>query len=134
MYEFDVPGRIRGKDRPRFSRGHTYTPKKTVEYEKEIAIIAKQAGVPLFGEDTPLSVTIWAFMTPPTKWQKKRRDAAVEEQRPAIKRPDADNIAKVVLDALNGIAYEDDVQVATVVVMKRYADEEALCVVIETEE
>ena len=43
------------------------------------------------------------------------------ELRPT-KKPDCDNIAKVILDALNGIAYHDDSQVVELVVHKHYAE------------
>lgn len=36
------------------------------------------------------------------------------------KKPDADNILKAVLDALNGVAYEDDRQVVEVLCIKKY--------------
>ena len=42
--------------------------------------------------------------------------------RPTQK-PDADNIAKSVLDALNGLAYADDKQVVTLEVDKHYGEE-----------
>jgi len=38
------------------------------------------------------------------------------------KKPDADNIAKIVLDALNGVAYTDDTQVVNLSVQKRYGE------------
>ena len=38
------------------------------------------------------------------------------------KKPDADNIAKIVLDALNGVAYTDDTQVINLSVQKRYGE------------
>ena len=38
------------------------------------------------------------------------------------KKPDADNIAKVVCDALNGLAYKDDAQVIDLTVHKRFGD------------
>ena len=43
------------------------------------------------------------------------------------KKPDADNIAKVICDALNKVAYGDDTQICSLKVDKRYtrADEEA---------
>ena len=39
------------------------------------------------------------------------------------KKPDADNIAKAILDALNGLAYYDDAQVVHLEVQKRYSNE-----------
>ena len=48
-----------------------------------------------------------------------------------IKRPDADNIAKIVLDALNGIAYKDDSQIVDLSVPKRYSDKPRVEIFIE---
>ncbi|MDF2537449.1 MAG: Holliday junction resolvase [Herbinix sp.] len=48
------------------------------------------------------------------------------------KKPDIDNIAKVILDALNGIAYKDDTQVVTLEVRKFYKD--TPCVIVDIEE
>ena len=39
------------------------------------------------------------------------------------KRPDCDNLAKSILDALNGIAYDDDSQICSLSVFKFYGDE-----------
>ena len=47
------------------------------------------------------------------------------------KKPDSDNIAKVVLDALNGIAYHDDTQIVMVVAKKVYSSLEGLDVTVE---
>ena len=41
------------------------------------------------------------------------------EREPDVVRPDADNVAKLVLDALNGAAWEDDTQVVALSVVKR---------------
>ena len=38
------------------------------------------------------------------------------------KKPDLDNIAKAVLDSLNGIAYKDDSQIVSMVVSKKYSN------------
>ena len=39
-----------------------------------------------------------------------------------IKKPDMDNIAKIILDSLNGLAYLDDKQVTKLVIWKKYGD------------
>jgi Holliday junction resolvase RusA-like endonuclease len=38
------------------------------------------------------------------------------------KKPDVDNIAKSILDALNGAAYDDDKQVVALMIHKEYSD------------
>lgn len=77
-----------------------------------------QAGVePLSG---PLHMDITAVAAIPKSWPKARRAAALRsgwDQR----KPDADNIGKLIADALNGIAYADDSQVARLTVEKRFA-------------
>ena len=47
------------------------------------------------------------------------------------KRPDADNVAKIVLDGLNKVAWEDDTQVVEMMVIKRYAEEPLVAVIVE---
>lgn len=47
-----------------------------------------------------------------------------------LKKPDVDNVAKIILDALNGIAYRDDKQVVTLIVKKSYAGESGVGVTI----
>ena len=42
--------------------------------------------------------------------------------QPYTKRPDIDNLAKAILDGLNGIAYTDDNQVAELEIQKLYSD------------
>ena len=41
--------------------------------------------------------------------------------QPALK-PDADNIAKIVCDGLNSIAYKDDKQIVSLTVLKVWTD------------
>lgn len=50
--------------------------------------------------------------------------------RPVVKR-DCDNIAKIVLDALNHIAYHDDAQVVELVVCKWYGEQPRVDVLIK---
>ena len=40
------------------------------------------------------------------------------------KKPDFDNIAKIICDALNGIAYKDDASIVSAIVEKYYADDD----------
>lgn len=48
-----------------------------------------------------------------------------------LKKPDIDNIVKVVADALNGVAYHDDTQIIMVVAKKVYSSLEGLDVTVE---
>ena len=111
-----VEGKIHGKGRPRFAylNGKTfvYTDKATKDYEKQIKkAYVKQCK----GEfhEAYVIVTIVAYFEP-NKTEQKRGD------RMPQRKPDADNIAKIVLDALNGLAFPDDKTVNCVRVQKEF--------------
>lgn len=110
MIHFHVPGKPVGKARPRMTRrGHVYTPAKTKDYEAAIrAAFIKAAKTALVSEQ-PVSMDIQVRILVPKSWPKWKRERAPRE--PHLQKPDADNIEKVLMDALNGLAYRDDAQV-----------------------
>lgn len=118
----DVPGKPLGKARPRVTRrGITYTPKPTAEREKLVRMCFTTAHPGITPAECPLAVTITAvYPVPVSAPAKKRAQMAAGEIFPTTK-PDADNVAKLALDALNGVAYRDDSQVVSLLVTKRYA-------------
>jgi Holliday junction resolvase RusA-like endonuclease len=116
---YSVEGNPVGKQRPRFSRGRTYTPKKTVDYERLIAAKALSAMAPTLPLETPVAVYIWINHAIPSSYSKRRKEACLNGLE-FPKKPDLDNVAKLYLDAMNGIVYKDDVQVVKLRVSKRY--------------
>ena len=115
---FFVEGKPQGKGRPRFSRGIVYTPRQTIEYEKKIAS-SYNGGTLTEG----VSVHITAFFGIPKSYTKAQKREIENGNLEPTKKPDADNIGKVVLDALNGVAYDDDRQVIDLRVLKKYSTE-----------
>ena len=114
---FTVPGIPVGKGRPRFTKdGHTYTPWKTRQYEDKVVLCWKSQSGKGFAAGIPLTATVTAFFTVPKSVSKKK--AAAMDGTPHTKRPDADNVAKAILDALNGHAYNDDSAIAALTVWK----------------
>lgn len=106
------------KGRARFMRnGHIYTPTRTTDAEGEIqrAWVERHGDLPAIG---PLSLFIVAWLPMPKSVPKRRR-----EQAEPVVRPDVDNFAKTVLDALQGVAFGDDSQVVELFVRKHYARE-----------
>ena len=113
-----IPGKPQGKGRPRYWKGHAVTPESTRTYEQMIAMLWKceRYGV----SDKPIAVEITAFYLVPKSWSKKKQAAVYAgEIKPTVK-PDIDNIIKIVLDGLNGVAYKDDAQVIEVKARKTY--------------
>ena len=116
--QFVIPAAPRGKERPRFAKGHTYTPKKTRDYEELVRreYIAN-GGKKLRG---PLKVTMFAIFPINASDSKAIRKRKMEGEIKPTKKPDCDNIAKVILDALNGVAYDDDKQIVDLYLQKKY--------------
>ena len=92
-----------------------YSDRKAKAYEQAIrdSVIAQYRGEPL---DGPLIVSIYA-------WLKKPKSSKLAY--PTVK-PDADNIAKAVLDSLNGILWFDDKQICELTVRKVYAERDLI--------
>lgn len=122
---FMVPGRPQGKARPRVNtRTHrAYTPNATKRYEDTVKSCYMNAAPP--GERLHIGsvrVRIMAYYPIPKNWNKAEKRAAMAgETLPEVK-PDLDNCAKAILDALNGLAYKDDASVTDLTIHKRYAE------------
>lgn len=129
---FEVPGKPQGKARARTTRNGTYTPEKTVLYENLIKVCYRQ--VTRQCTEEPLHITIEAVFEPVKSTSRVRREKMLSGEIKPTKRPDIDNIAKVVLDALNGVAYKDDTQVISLEVIKTYGPFEKLNVLIRSVE
>ena len=121
--KFIIPGEPEGKGRHRTTKtGGTYTPPKTARYER---FIQRQYNLTCNDEKTitgACGVDIRAYYRIPASATKKKRAAMLAGDIRPTKKPDVDNIAKVVLDALNGIAYKDDAQIVSQSIEKWYSD------------
>lgn len=125
--KFTVHGPPKGKQRPRArslpgGRVQIYTPSETHEYEALVALEYRKAGGKKY--EGPVALNIKASFRPPKKTSKKKLQELFGEV--FQKKPDADNIAKIIMDALNGVAYDDDNQVALLIVSKTYSDLDAV--------
>ena len=133
-FAFEIVGEPQGKGRPRFStRGgfvKTYTPEKTASYENfaKVCYLNKYKGQKLDGE---IIAEIIAYFSIPKSFSKKKRLEAIEGKIKPTKKPDTDNIAKTILDSLNGIAFEDDKQVVALLVKKLYGEEAKVVVTLK---
>ena len=119
-YIFKIPGQPRGKGRPRFTKnGYAYTPETTRIYEEEIRLRYKEK----FGDDKldgNIAVEVFINKKPASYLGKKRYNELLGTY--CNIKPDADNVVKAVLDALNGLAYKDDKQIIELKIKKMYAE------------
>lgn len=141
----DAPGKVRGLKRTRATviAGHArvYEDNSSKADKAYIRLYATDAlrrqkiyGIPPYTE-RGVKLRITAYSIPPKSWSKKKIQSALNgEIRPLVK-PDADNIAKLVLDALNAVLYRDDKDVAELTITKHYdAEYEGLEIVAQWEE
>ena len=106
---FTVPGVPVGKGRPRVTAHGTYTPQKTRDYEQKVRLCWKtQSGVS-FASKVPLLASVLAYFPIPKSLSQRKREAM--EGAFHTSRPDSDNVAKAIMDSLNGLAYPDDAAV-----------------------
>jgi Holliday junction resolvase RusA-like endonuclease len=101
---FTVDGEPMVKARPRVTRaGHTYTPKTTVDAERRVRDAFEATGCDGFSNAVGVELAFY---------QGTRA------------RKDIDNMVKLVLDSLNGVAWTDDVQVSVVLARRVYTVKE----------
>ena len=126
MIEFTVYGQPMGKQRPRTVRNgsftRTYTPEKTVSYENLVKLEYDRQCKERFGDNEPLSLEIVAYFSIPKSVGKKKKEQMIQNTIRPTKKPDADNIMKIIADSLNGIAYRDDTQIVNATIEKVYAE------------
>ena len=131
---FCILGEPQGKGRPRFSTvcGHVKprTPEETVLYENLVKTEYRQQVGVKFPDDAMLDVRIFAYYPIPKSASKRKRQAMLDKKIRPTKKPDFDNIGKVICDALNSIAYRDDSQIVDAQVRKFYSDRPRVVVTI----
>lgn len=124
--KFSIIGEPQGKGRPRFStvagHVHTRTPEQTVLYENLVKTEYRRQSGRKFPEDAMLDVRIFAYYAIPKSVSKKKRQMMLDHKIRPTKKPDFDNIGKVICDSLNGIAYRDDAQIVDSMVRKFYGE------------
>lgn len=121
-----VAGEPRAQERPRFSnRGgyvKAYDPESSRNHKAMIGMMARE----VMGDRKPLEGDLILVLTvlknPPMSWSKKKQRECL--RRGILSKPDLDNYVKLVLDALNGVVFRDDKDVATILARKLWTDEQ----------
>jgi Holliday junction resolvase RusA-like endonuclease len=130
-----IPGEAVPQLRPRFARRgnytQTYDPPKSKDYKAYVRALAASVKPDRLIEGA-VSVRIRVYRQTPAGWSRKKSMAAWSgEIRPTTK-PDIDNLAKGIKDALTGIVWRDDAQVVSLTAEKWYSNQPGAIVEIET--
>ena len=126
---FKVLGEPCGQGRPIIStingRPRGVDPAKSRNYKAYVAVLAANAAKEHGWKYTegPVLVVINAYLSVAKSKSKKYKAACYEGTELPCKKPDADNIAKIICDAMNGIVYKDDAQICELTVIKRFVCE-----------
>ena len=131
-YKFEVTEKAVGKARPRYSaRTHRmYTPIKTSSFEEKVRnAFLEKYNIQTELSEKPIDVIIKIWFKTPKSLSKKKKSALL--YTPYDKKPDCDNLAKSILDALNGLAYKDDKQVTYLSIEKMYGEENKIEIDLE---
>ncbi|MBV4436698.1 RusA family crossover junction endodeoxyribonuclease [Clostridium tyrobutyricum] len=118
-----IPGDPMGKQRPKFNRWtkSAHTPEKTVSYETYVKELYVTNRFPML--EGYIQVGITAFYKIPKSTSNKKRQQMLNNELLPDKKPDLDNVAKIICDALNAIAYLDDKQIVSLTVNKFYSEQ-----------
>lgn len=131
---FTVLGEPKGKGRPRFNTrtGHAMTPKDTVNYESLVRLeYAQQTDGFRFQDDAMLDMRILAYYSIPQSKSKKVKAAMLNNEIRPTKKPDMDNVVKIIADSLNQVAYRDDTQIVDCQCRKFYSEQPRVEVIIK---
>ena len=133
IYEFEMLGSIVGKARPRMNTrtGRAYTPTKTKLYEYSLRQWFLMNYPNFKPIESRVKVTIIAYFEIPKSTSKKKEAEMLKGNISPTKKPDADNIIKIVLDGMNQFAFKDDTQVTKLEIEKKYDVQPRVYVKIE---
>ena len=132
---FSVPGEPTGKGRPRVvnvgNRSMAFTPHKTVSYENLVKLEYQAQSEGHTFADKQVRMNIRAYYGVPKSDSRNKRTAKLAGMIRPTKKPDIDNVYKIIADALNGIAYNDDSQIVSANIEKLYAETPRVDITIE---
>lgn len=119
MITLDLFGEPVPQKRPRFNRsGHCYDDQKKIKEGYRWQIKSQFRSEPL---TTPIALDLIFFMPIPKSLSKLKKRQMENGLIGHIKKPDLDNLQKLVLDCLNNLVFEDDSQVCEIRAKKIYS-------------
>lgn len=116
-------GKGRARDRIVGKYVQKYTPKETVNYEVLVRMeYAAQCGSHRFPDDKALGMLITAAIPVNKSTSQRKAERMLQGLIRPGKKPDWDNVGKIICDALNGVAFRDDALIVDGRTVKTYGD------------
>ena len=137
IVHFHIEGDPVAKKRPRFSTRNgfvqSYTDKGTRDYEDHVNLTARSAMGATEPLETPVGVYLYIKLPIRKSYSKKRVEACLNGLEKPIGKPDIDNLAKSVLDGMNGVVFKDDSQIVSLHCTKVFSSESGVEVMVKEE-
>ena len=137
VIHFHVEGTPKPKKRPRFRQFNgivqSYTDKGTREYEDHVRLTSQTAMGTTEPIETAVGVYLYIRLPIPKSHPKKRTEDCLEGREKPIKKPDIDNLAKSLLDGMNGVVFKDDSQIVSLHCTKVYSNEPGVDIMVKEE-
>lgn len=131
---FTIPGKVQAKQSAKFRQIKSHSGKEVIQsyqpssvtnyanWVKQCFINEYPSHNPMIFEGKQLAIKTIAYFQIPKSKSKKFKEQALKGERRPITKPDTDNIAKNIKDALNKIAFPDDSQIVLEIIEKRYGE------------
>lgn len=134
IYELEIQESITGKQRPRMNI-HIQEKPILLQKQKNYEYLVRQLFVYKYPQFVPIEgkvrMTITAYFELPNKRSKLQEAEMLADIISPTKKPDWDNIGKIISDALNKFAFKDDAQIIDARIIKKYARTPKVIVKIE---
>lgn len=140
VLKMTIPGEVKGLARPRAStfNGHArmYDPVSNLNEKGRLQVFLRdylyKEGLSGHTKANPMgySLEATAFFRCPKSMSKRTTEAALNDSMRVTKKPDCDNILKLIADAWNGLLWEDDAQLTEMRISKRYGETDRLEVTV----
>ena len=124
--KFTIMGPPKGKGRPRFQKIGNFTrvttPADTVNYENLVKLeYEMQCNKYYFEDNLELGIKIVSYYPIAKSTSKVKKEKMLKGLINPVKKPDCDNVLKIIADSLNQIAYHDDAQIVEAQINKRFS-------------
>lgn len=120
MFIFEIYGDPIPQKQTRFARGIAYDPSKKEREMIQWRIKPYAPKDPLLG---PVKLRLTFYFPVPASTSRPRRNQMLRHVIHHIKKPDADNCAYLITNAMKNIFYKDDSQIIDLHIHKRYGEE-----------
>lgn len=119
MFIFELPGVPKVQKQTRFARGKFYDPSYIDKHQIRWQVAPYAPENQLLG---PMAMDMTFFMPIPKGITRAERNRMINGTTRPNKRPDFDNLAYIITNALKGLIYRDDGQVVDCSIHKYYAE------------